>query len=145
MKKLSKILFLLPTLLVAFSLVTPLFAQTLGGGGDITTDEAEKCDDEVCTLDFELDNPLQDDINTVPVLIEKILEIVVVVAVPIITLMIIYTGFLFVQARGNPADIKKAKDALLYTVIGAAIIIGAWTIAQIIGGTVNCLKPGVVC
>lgn len=139
MKKISKLLFFVPALAMMFFAVTPLLAQTLGGGGGTPAPAG------VTQLDFELDNPLQDDINTVPVLIEKILEIVVVVAVPIITLMIIYTGFLFVQARGNSAKIKAAKDALLYTVIGAAIIIGAWTIAQIIGGTVDCLKPGVVC
>lgn len=139
MKKISKLLFFIPAIAMMFAVVTPLFAQPVGGGGTTPTTP------EPTELDFELNNPLQDDINTVPVLIEKMLEIVVVIAIPIITLMIIYTGFLFVQARGNSAKIKAAKDALLYTVIGAAIIIGAWTIAQVIGGTVDCLKPGVVC
>jgi hypothetical protein len=51
-------------------------------------------------------------------------------------LAIIYCGFLFVKAIGKPEEIKKAKDALLYTVIGAAILLGAWTIAQLISDTI---------
>jgi len=45
-----------------------------------------------------------------------------------------------VTARGNPESLKKAKDALLYSVLGAAILLGAWAIAQLISDTV--LKLG---
>jgi len=69
-------------------------------------------------------------------LIKTILEAVVKIGIPIVALAIIYCGFLFVKAMGKPEEIKKAKDALLYTVIGAAILLGAWTIAQLISDTV---------
>jgi hypothetical protein len=55
-------------------------------------------------------------------------------------IMIMYAGFLFVTARGEPAQITKAKTALLYAVIGTAILLGAWTISQAIQGTINQLK-----
>ena len=75
-------------------------------------------------------------ISSLTGLIKTILEAVVTIGIPIVTLAIIYCGFLFVKALGKPEELKKAKDALLYTVIGSAILLGAWTIAQLISDTV---------
>ena len=56
-----------------------------------------------------------------------------------VALAIIYSGFLFVAARGNSEKLTKAKDTLLYTIIGAAILLGAWAIATMISSTVLAL------
>ena len=53
------------------------------------------------------------------------------------TLAFIWTGFLFVQARGNPGGIETAKKVLLNTAIGTAILLGAQILATIIEGTVR--------
>ena len=58
------------------------------------------------------------------------------VGIPLVALAIIYCGFLFVQAQGNSEKIEQAKDALLYTIIGAAILLGSWAIAGIISNTI---------
>ena len=84
-----------------------------------------------------IENPIgADSING---LIKIILEGVIKIGIPIIALAIIYCGFLFVSSQGKPESIKKAKDALLYTLIGAAILIGSWAIAQLISETVLAL------
>jgi len=54
-----------------------------------------------------------------------------------VALAVIYSGFLFVFARGNSEKLGKAKDALLYTLIGAAILLGSWAIAEMIQATVT--------
>jgi len=77
--------------------------------------------------------------NSIPVLIQKILEGVLKIGIPVIALAIIYCGFLFVKAQGKPEELKKAKEALLYTLIGAAILLGAWAIAKMISATVLAL------
>ncbi len=77
--------------------------------------------------------------TTLDGLIQTILTGVIKIGLPIIALAIIYSGFLFVSARGNPESIKKAKDALIYTLIGAAILLGAWAIALLIRDTVVAL------
>ena len=83
-------------------------------------------------------NPLgSDGPNTIPEFIKILLEGALKVGIPVIALAIIYCGFLFVQARGKPEEITKAKDALLYTLIGAAILLGSWAIAQMILATVT--------
>jgi len=61
------------------------------------------------------------------------------IGIPIVALAIVYCGFLFVFARGNSEKLTKARDALLYTVIGAAILLGAWAIAKMISATVLAL------
>ena len=40
----------------------------------------------------------------------------------------------------NSESIKKAKESLMYTLIGAAIILGSWALAQLISDTVILLK-----
>ncbi|MCE9549266.1 pilin [Candidatus Nomurabacteria bacterium] len=79
-------------------------------------------------------NPISTD--TVNDFIKVFLEGALKIGIPIVSLAIIYCGFLFVEARGNPEKITKAKDALLYTLIGAAILLGSWALAQVIADTV---------
>jgi len=80
-------------------------------------------------------NPLGN-INNINDLIKTLLEGLIRIGMPIIALAIIYSGFLFVFARGNSEKLTKAKDALLYPLIGAAILLGSWGIAQLISDTV---------
>jgi hypothetical protein len=85
-------------------------------------------------------NPLaQTGVNNITDLIKKILEGIIKIGVPIVALAIIYAGFLFVFARGKEEKLTEAKDTLLYTLIGAGVLIGSWAIAQIITNTVTAL------
>lgn len=71
--------------------------------------------------------------------VKNLLEGVIRIGIPLIALAIIYCGFLFVSARGNSEKITAAKDALMYTLIGAALLLGSWAIAQLISETVLAL------
>jgi hypothetical protein len=75
-------------------------------------------------------------VGSVPEFIQKILTGLLQIGIPVVALAIIYCGFLFVVARGNSEKITKAKDALLWTLIGAAVLLGSWAIAQMISATV---------
>ena len=83
-------------------------------------------------------NPIPN-VTSIPGLIHTILVGVLKIGIPIVVLAIVYCGFLFVFARGNPEELKKAKSALLYTVIGAAVLLGSWAIAEMISATVLAL------
>ena len=89
-----------------------------------------------CTTSGKICNPLGPNTTSIPALILKVLTGLIEIGIPVIALAIIYCGFLFVFARGNPEKIKTAKDALIYTLIGAAVLLGAWTIAQLVSNTV---------
>lgn len=56
--------------------------------------------------------------------------------------MMVYVGYLFVSARGEPGEITKARQALLWTVVGALILLGAQVIAYGIRETVQALSVG---
>ena len=73
--------------------------------------------------------------NTLPALIQTILQGALTIGIPIVALAIIYCGFLFVFARGNSEKLTKAKGALMWTLVGAAILLGAYAIAQMISAT----------
>lgn len=88
-------------------------------------------------MTVKLENPISS--NTINEFIVKILEGILKIGLPIIALAVIYCGFLFVAARGNPEKISKAKDALLYTLIGAGVLLGSWAIAELISDTVSAL------
>ena len=83
-------------------------------------------------------NPLKGS-STIPEFIQKVLEGALKIGFPVIALAIIYCGFLFVEARGNPEKITKARNALMYTLLGAAILLGSWAIAKLISETVLAL------
>jgi len=71
--------------------------------------------------------------------IKSILTGVIKIGIPVVAVALIYSGFLFVAAQGNSEKLGEAKKALIYSLIGAAILFGSWTIAQIITNTVLAL------
>jgi hypothetical protein len=109
---------------LSYLLLTPHFALNAATG---TCDPAGG---KLC-------NPLGDTATDVPTFIKTLLTGLLQIGIPIVALAVIYSGFLFVEARGNSEKLTKAKDALLYTLIGAAILLGSWAIAQMISATVG--------
>jgi hypothetical protein len=57
-------------------------------------------------------------------------------------LFIVYAGFKFVLAMGNPGKLAEARQNLMYTLIGIGIFLGAWLLALVIANTVNSLGAG---
>lgn len=69
--------------------------------------------------------------------IEGALRALVTIALPIVAFFIVYSGFLFVKARGNPGELGKAKENFKWVILGSALILGAWVLATMIAGTVG--------
>ncbi len=94
-------------------------------------------------LKVAIDNPICDKkggtgcTTTIKDLIAKILKVVIEFAIPVIIVMVIYSGFLYVVARGKPEAIETAHKTLTWTLIGAAIILGAQLISNVIIDTVS--------
>lgn len=130
LSKISKYSFVF---IIVFAIMMPIvFVGAAGGtnptGGGTSTG---------VKVNTKIENPLGDSISDIPSFIEAILNIVLTVGVPIVTLAIIYAGFLFVKAQGNPEELGKAKKTLMYTLVGAALLLGSWVIAKAIKGTVD--------
>lgn len=116
MKK--KILPIIVFIFFTFILSTNVFAQSTG-----------------FNLDFTVPNPIKAD--NFDDFMGKLLEIVFLIAIPIITIFIIYSGFLFVTAQGNAEKIETAKKNFMWVLIGSAILLGSWLLANAIGETIR--------
>lgn len=89
-------------------------------------------------IDVPIENPLNAD--SIQALIVDILEVVYQILTPIVALFIMYAGLLYVLARGNQEKLKKAHQALLYSLVGAAIVLGAFVLVQVLQGTIDSLS-----
>jgi hypothetical protein len=112
--------------------IPAVFAEvtTVNPGGEVTTDNTSGGGG--------LTNPLGS-IDSLPKFMEAILGAIVTLGTIVLTLAIIYVGFLFVKAQGNAEQISAARSALLWTVIGGLILLGAETVGLVIGNTVESL------
>jgi hypothetical protein len=104
--------------LLLWALALPAFAQTGCGAGS------------TC-----LENPLK--FSSLERFIEGVLQAIVMIALPIIVAFIVYAGFKYIFARGNASEIGKAHENFKYVIIGTILILGAWVLATLIGGTVS--------
>lgn len=85
----------------------------------------------------QLQNPFK--YNTFSEFAAGVTKTAVKVLLPFVVLAFIYSGFLFVKAQGNEAELENAKKAIWYSIIGAFILLGSWGFANIIGATVGAL------
>jgi Type IV secretion system pilin len=106
-------------------------AQGSGGGNPPTGGNSGGC------VSGQLCNPLSSpDIQT---FLLRIIDVLLVFALPIIIFFIMYSGYLFVTARGDQGQITTARTALTWSVVGGVIILGARLIISVIQGTVAAL------
>lgn len=89
------------------------------------------------SINAKLENPFRggDDLFTLMKTIIK--DILMPIGGVIVVLSFIYSGLLYVTAQGNQAKIDTAHKALLYTSIGAAVLLGAWVLATVICNTIG--------
>ena len=82
-----------------------------------------------------LRNPLQaPDLAT---LLSEILGYVVKIGSIFLVLMLVFVGFQFVMAQGNPEKVQSARSSLLWTAVGGLLLLGAQAIAMVIASTVQ--------
>ena len=105
------------------------FAQACGTNGQPS-----------CTISnpIKLANPIN--IKNIVDFLKKLIDIAIMLGIPVAVLFIIYAGFLFVTAQGNPTKLAAARKALLAAIIGTAILLGAWVIATAIKGTIDAIR-----
>lgn len=84
-----------------------------------------------------LENPLNNEYSSVAGFVAGALKVLVVVALPVVAFFLVLAGFKYISAQGNSERIKEAHLNFLWVVIGGALILGAWVVATLIGGTVS--------
>lgn len=82
----------------------------------------------VVTRAHAIENPLA--ARTLAELVEGIANIIAIIGAILSVIFIILSGAMFVFARGNEEKITKAKSMFTWTVVGTAVLMGAWAIAN---------------
>lgn len=108
-----------------------------GGPGDNPAASTAGAANTLVFTDFSrIQNPLGEDWNAWQFL-HKLFSNFVKIALPFMIVFMVYSGFLFVEARGNAEKLSKARKNFMYVIIGALLILSAWTIALMLKGTVQ--------
>ena len=82
-----------------------------------------------------LTNPLKS--SSLEQLLVDVLGFVKVIGGIIIMIMLVLVGFKFVAAQGKEEALREARAMLMWTVIGALILLGATAIQEAISATVG--------
>lgn len=67
-----------------------------------------------------------------PVLVGRIINTLLSVLGIIFVCFVVYAGFLYLTAAGNPDAVKKAKALLTQAIIGIVIIVAAYAISSFV-------------
>ena len=70
-------------------------------------------------------------------ILEAFVKGVIYVGTPALIVLVVWTGFLFISARGNSAGLTKAKSMALTTLIGGTVFLSLWAITQLVGNTLS--------
>ncbi len=84
------------------------------------------------TNTINIPNPLGSDCNDLGCVVGKIIDVILVVSIPVVTIMILIGGFQILTAGGDPEKFKSGKSTILYAVIGFVIVLAAKALVAII-------------
>lgn len=87
-------------------------------------------------LNVHLENPLHET-TTIPQALALIMRALFKIAIPIIVFFFLWTGLSYILALGKPEKLKEVHKMFLWTVIGTLLVLGAYTITNILVGTIN--------
>lgn len=76
-------------------------------------------------------NPLGEtsDIST---LASNIIKFLIILAIPITAILVVYAGYLYITSAGNEEKVKTAQKALIWAIVGFAVVLIASSIPAII-------------
>ena len=91
---------------------------------------------------FTFQNPLK--VDSICGLLMALLNVIMAIGIPIAVLFLVWSGALFVIARGDTKGLIKARANFFYTVLGIGLFLGAWFLGRVVAGTINAIQPGTI-
>lgn len=106
------------------------------GGANNSSEDGGAGEGESKTgLQITLTNPLKS--NDLESFVSRVVAVLLRFLIPILAILFIYTGFQIVTSKGDKAQLEKAKQRFFNLVIGATLILGAWTFGNVIMNTLK--------
>ncbi len=88
---------------------------------------------------IKIPNPFKGGTDLMSFITSVLNNIIMPIAAVGVVVWIVWAGFQFVLAQGKPDAIKKARDNLMWSLIGAGILLGAAAISVAVKSTIEAL------
>lgn len=75
----------------------------------------------------------------------ELVNVVIQYGALLIVLMLVFAGFKFVVAQGNPEKVSEARTMLTWIIVGAFVLLGVFVIRAAICGTIGQLGVDIDC
>ena len=122
-------------LIISIFIILPVFVNSQGSSPPTPLTPSP-----VFTIPNPLKCPVPEDCSTLIGLLTALLNNVVMpIAAVAVVMWIIWAGFAYVTAQGNPTKIQKAHQQLMWSLIGAGILLGAAGISLVVQNTITAL------
>ena len=83
-------------------------------------------------------NPLSGDMSFMEFITFLVKDVLVGLIAPIVlTLALLYTGFMFIMAQGKEQELARAKNMFFFVIIGGILLLGAYVILEVLVNTVD--------
>lgn len=79
-------------------------------------------------------------VTSISSFVSWLIGIIVTILWPAIVVLWLFVGFKFVAAQGNSDQLTEAKNALVWALVGTAIVAGAQILKTVIEGTISSLS-----
>lgn len=123
MKKIKSILLIMSVLIGSMFILTPVYAE----------DAATVADPYAICNDLPTSQVCKDkDKSNLMGLVKTGANILLFIIGSIAVIMIIFSGFLYLTSMGDPSNVKKAKDTLLYSIVGLVVALLAGAIVNFV-------------
>ena len=120
---------------------TPPIINPIESGGTSNPNTTGAGTPNTTSVNVTISNPFSGGGNDLMDLLRTILnKIILPIAAVAVTMWIIWAGFQFVLAQGNEKKVTDAKSNLLWSLIGAGILLGAVGISEAVQRTIEAFK-----
>ncbi len=82
------------------------------------------------TTPIDIPNPIHE--TTLTGIINRVIDFMLVISIPLLTIFIIFGAYKILTAGGNAANLKTGKNIILWAVVGFAIILISKGIGSIV-------------
>lgn len=115
----KKTIIILSILSIGILIVTPVFAEII----PIPSDSQ--------STGLNISNPLGGT-SDISALASNIIKFLIILAIPITAILVVYAGYLYIVSAGNEEKVKIAQKALIWAIVGFAVVLIASSIPAII-------------
>lgn len=104
--------------------------QNILSGGIVLTDDVNGCGYNIKTTSNPDGTGRMCGLGDIIKLIQRIIEYIFILVLPIVAIVFVYVGFLYITSGGDTGKHTKAKQAMTNLGIGILVVLAAWLIVK---------------